>query len=153
MENDNGTGFVDGYWYPHKSFEGGTDTIAYGHKIKDGEDFSKGLTESEALKLLIEDLSCAEKAASLFLKDKHGVEWSELPEWKREIFIDFQFNGVLRSFPKFVRAVICDDVAGIQAEYKRYAKNGNGIKVELKARNSGLQARYLVPLGIVDSKD
>ena len=31
-------------WYPHKSVEGGSPTIAYGHKLKRGESFSKGLS-------------------------------------------------------------------------------------------------------------
>ena len=46
-----------GKWFPHKSLEGGADTIAYGHKILPGEDFSKGLTESEAQELLKEDIT------------------------------------------------------------------------------------------------
>ena len=43
-------------WFPHKSLEGGSDTIAYGHKIMAGEDFSKGLTDSEAERLLEKDI-------------------------------------------------------------------------------------------------
>lgn len=46
-----------GKWFPHKSLEGGADTIAYGHKILPGEDFSKGLTEDEAQKLLKADIA------------------------------------------------------------------------------------------------
>lgn len=46
-----------GKWFPHKSLEGGSDTIAYGHKILPGEDFSKGLTEDEAQKLLKADIT------------------------------------------------------------------------------------------------
>jgi hypothetical protein len=43
-------------WFPHKSLEGGSATIAYGHKIQKGEDFSKGITDSEALRLLEKDI-------------------------------------------------------------------------------------------------
>ena len=45
-----------GKWFPHKSIEGGSDTIAYGHKIKPGENFSKGLTDNEAERLLEKDI-------------------------------------------------------------------------------------------------
>lgn len=44
-------------WFPHKSLEGGSDTIGYGHKILPGEDFSKGLTDDEAKNLLKKDIS------------------------------------------------------------------------------------------------
>lgn len=43
-------------WFPHKSLEGGSATIAYGHKLQKGEDFSKGITNSEAEKLLEKDI-------------------------------------------------------------------------------------------------
>lgn len=152
MENSVKAGYVDGRWYPHDSVEGGAQTIAYGHKIQEGEDFSRGLTESEATALLIRDIQIAESRAARLIKEKHSVEWSTLPEWKREIFIDFQFNGVLDSFPKFRRAVLCDDLAGMTAEYKRYARTADGKRIELKARNSGLRERYLVPLGFIKQK-
>ena len=41
-----------GKWYPHHSIEGGSDTIAYGHKILPNENFKNGLTDSEAIQLL-----------------------------------------------------------------------------------------------------
>jgi GH24 family phage-related lysozyme (muramidase) len=151
-ENSVKDGFINGLWYPHESIEGGVKTIAYGHKIKSNEDFSNGLTETEAHNLLIKDLNHAERLAASFI-EKKGFGWSELPEWKREVFIDFQFNGVLRSFPKFVKAVLCDDVAGMVKEYKRYAKTSNGQRIELKDRNSRLHDRYLVPLGINREKE
>jgi len=44
-------------WFPHKSLEGGSDTIAYGHKIQKGEDFSEGITDDEAIKLLEKDIN------------------------------------------------------------------------------------------------
>jgi hypothetical protein len=44
-------------WFPHKSLEKGSDTIAYGHKIQKGEDYSTGLTDSEAERLLEKDIN------------------------------------------------------------------------------------------------
>lgn len=43
-------------WFPHKSLEGGADTIAYGHKVQPGENFKDGLTDSEAEQLLEKDI-------------------------------------------------------------------------------------------------
>lgn len=57
-----------GKWFPHKSLEGGSDTIAYGHKILPGEDFSKGLTEDEAQKLLKVDIAKKLKDARRLIK-------------------------------------------------------------------------------------
>ncbi len=44
-------------WFPHRSVEGGSDTIAYGHKLQKGEDFSRGITEDEAMALLQKDIN------------------------------------------------------------------------------------------------
>ena len=48
-------------WFPHKSFEGGSDTIGYGHKIQKGEDFSSGITDAQAEALLKTDLAKAKQ--------------------------------------------------------------------------------------------
>lgn len=41
---------------PYSSVEGGAQTIAWGHKIKKGEDFSSGITKEQAEELLIKDV-------------------------------------------------------------------------------------------------
>lgn len=56
-------------WFPHKSLEGGADTIAYGHKLQPGEDFSKGLTDDEAEKLLEKDINRTIQTAKRFMKN------------------------------------------------------------------------------------
>ena len=56
VENSIKSGWKNNKWYPHKSAEGGNKTIAYGHKLKAGEDFSKGITDTQALQLLTKDL-------------------------------------------------------------------------------------------------
>ena len=43
-------------WFPRKSLEGGTPTIAYGHKMLPGENFNEGITDSEADDLLHKDI-------------------------------------------------------------------------------------------------
>lgn len=120
-------------WFPHKSFEGGSDTIGYGHKIQKGEDFSKGITDAQAESLLKTDLA---KAKQQVYKELGGVK---LTPQQEEMFIDFVFNmGTLKKFPKFTQSVLKNDLEGMKAQYKRYA----GGK-ELKGRNSEFLKRFL----------
>ena len=135
VENGNKVGYdvKKKLWFPHKSVEGGSDTIAYGHKIQSGEDFSGGLTDSQAEDLLKKDI---EKAKIQINKELKGTKLTPKQE---EMFIDFVFNmGTLKKFPKFVQATLKNDESGINTEYKRFA----GGK-ELKGRNMAFARRYL----------
>lgn len=120
-------------WFPHKSFEGGSDTIGYGHKIQKGEDYSKGITNAQAEDLLKQDLA---KAKQQVYKELGGVK---LTPQQEEMFIDFVFNmGTLKKFPKFTEFALKNDLEGMKAQYKRYA----GGK-ELKGRNTEFLKRFL----------
>lgn len=77
-------------WFPHKSLEGGADTIAYGHKMLPGESFSDGLTESEAEDLLQKDI---EKKVTL-LKRKIA-NFDALPMTIKIATINAAFRGDL----------------------------------------------------------
>jgi GH24 family phage-related lysozyme (muramidase) len=120
-------------WFPHKSFEGGSDTIGYGHKIQKGEDFSKGITDAQAESLLKTDLS---KAKQQVYKELGSIK---LTPQQEEMFVDFVFNmGTLKKFPKFTEFALKNDLEGMKSQYKRYA----GGK-ELKGRNSEFLKRFL----------
>ena len=120
-------------WFPHASFEGGSDTIGYGHKIQKGEDFSKGITDAQAEDLLKKDLAAAKQKVYRELGN------IKLTPQQEEMFIDFVFNmGTLSKFPKFTQAALKNDLEGMKAQYKRYA----GGK-ELKGRNSEFLKRFL----------
>ena len=120
-------------WFPHKSFEGGSDTIGYGHKLQKGEDFSKGITDTQAEDLLKKDL---EKAKQQVYKELGGIK---LTPQQEEMFIDFVFNmGTLNKFPKFTEFALKNDLEGMKSQYKRYA----GGK-ELKGRNTEFLKRFL----------
>lgn len=54
--------FRNGRFWVYKDHLG-YDTIGYGHLVKKGEDFSKGLTEAEAERLLAADLKTSVEAA------------------------------------------------------------------------------------------
>jgi GH24 family phage-related lysozyme (muramidase) len=120
-------------WFPHKSFEGGSDTIGYGHKIQSDEDFSKGITDEQVNALLKKDL---EKAKAQVYKE---IGNRQLTKKQLEIFVDFVFNmGTLKKFPKFKDAVLKNDIDAMKSQYKRYS----GGK-ELKGRNSAFLKRFL----------
>jgi GH24 family phage-related lysozyme (muramidase) len=120
-------------WFPHKSFEGGSDTIGYGHKIQSGEDFSKGITDAQAEDLLKKDL---QKAQDQVKKELGGQQISQK---QMEMFVDFVFNmGTLKKFPKFTQAALKNDVEAMKGQYKRFA----GGK-ELKGRNAAFLQRFL----------
>ena len=67
-------------WFPHGSLEGGTDTIAYGHKMKSTDDYSQGITEKEATTLLLMDVS---KAISK-IKNTLGINFNTLPKYVKQ---------------------------------------------------------------------
>jgi GH24 family phage-related lysozyme (muramidase) len=135
VENAGKTGYDKNkkLWFPHKSFEGGSDTIGYGHKIQKGEDFTKGITDSQAEALLKKDL---EKAKEQVNKELGGRQISKK---QMEMFIDFVFNmGTLKKFPKFTLAALKNDSDGMKSQYKRFASGK-----ELKGRNTAFMKRFL----------
>jgi len=125
--------------HPHKSVEGGTDTIAYGHKLHAGDNFSKGITDEEATKLLIRDIVKSADTAKHVVNSTYGAgTFESLPDKSKEILVDYAFNGVINKFPKFIDGVINNDNTVMLSQYKRYV-NGK----ELIGRNNAFAARYL----------
>ena len=139
VENGIKKGLVNNKWYPHKSVEGGTDTIAYGHKLQPGEDFRMGLTQQQAMELLKKDIQVAVNRAQTIVNKVYGQgSWEKLDNTKKEMLVDFAFNGVLSKFPKFLEGVVLNLPNQMKAQYKRYA-NGK----EMTDRNSQFANRYL----------
>ena len=135
VENAGKTGYnkQKKLWFPHKSFEGGSDTIGYGHKIQKGEDFSKGITDAQADDLLKKDLDKAKEQVYKELGNR------QLTKKQLEMFVDFVFNmGTLKKFPKFTLAALKNDTQGMKSQYKRFS----GGK-ELKGRNTAFLGRFL----------
>lgn len=114
-------------YYPEKSFEGGDETIGYGHKIQRGEDFSQGISQEKAVELLKEDLRLA--------KNRIPFDISDLPVKNQQFLIELSFNvGDVNKFPKFTKACRENNWKVMQKEYKRYCVV-RGKRVELKQRN------------------
>ena len=121
-ENAAKTGFTNNRWYPHTSHEGGTDTIAYGHKLGKVEKYPQGIQNSEAENLLKRDLMNAENIVKIKVGEKI---YNDLDNKQKQMLIDFSFNlgpNFMREFPKFVKGVVADDIDVMKKEYLRYSK-------------------------------
>lgn len=150
-------------WYQYKSEEGGTDTIAYGHKLtpdqqKSGE-FKNGITEEEADELFENDLKTAENAArngigSLINKYKREphkypsvkrTSFDELGTKEKMMLIDFAFNlGTITGFPKFVNGLLNGDIDKMKKEYERsYTEDKTGKRKTLAQRNNTFYQLFL----------
>ena len=150
VENGGKTGWSDAdqLWYSHASPEGGNDTIGYGHKLVNSEleQAAKGLTDNEVEELLIEDIHIASDSASTILSLHFNADLNDLCVNSQEMIIDFAYNlggNGLRKFPKFVNAVIDENIEVMSQEYKRYYTSGNGVKKELEQRNKEFQTLFL----------
>lgn len=150
VENGGKTGWSDAdqLWYSHASPEGGNDTIGYGHKLLNSEleQAAKGLTDNEIDDLLLEDLHTASNVAYTVLSQHFNANFDDLCVNSQEMLIDFAYNlggNGLRKFPKFVNAVIDDNIEVMSQEYKRYYTSGNGVKKELEQRNKEFQTLFL----------
>lgn len=139
VENSINKGFANNKWYPHKSVEGGSDTIAYGHKLQPGENFAAGITQQQAMELLKKDIQIAANRAQIIVNKTYGPgAWERLDNKKKEMLVDFAFNGVLSKFPKFMQGVILNLPNQIKTEYKRYTGGR-----EMTDRNTQFAKRYL----------
>lgn len=140
VENGGKAGFDGETWFPHASPEGGNDTIAYGHKLKNDESWMKvGISDMDAENLLIADLQIAAEGASNVISEFGSSDFDALCQNCQEIFTDFVFNlgsGGLRKFPKFVTGTLDHDTEIMHQEYKRFYRNGYGELKELEYRNA-----------------
>ena len=111
-------------WYPHKSPEGGKDTVGFGHKLigPDANKYNKGLTTKEAENLLDSDILKHQTVAENLIDKKYGKgTFDSLPQDSQMLLVDYAYNGVLNSFPTFTDALVKGDKTTMLKEYKRYS--------------------------------
>jgi hypothetical protein len=111
----------------HKSPEGGTDTVGFGHKLTEeeaktnivyGYDLKK-LTMPQAEDIFKKDL----KKTHTQLTTQYGDKYKQLDDRRKQMLIDFQFN--VRNFkneavfPSFKKSLFKGDEKGMEKEYKR----------------------------------
>jgi hypothetical protein len=111
-------------WYPHKSPEGGKDTVGFGHKLigPDAYKYTKGLTTKEAENLLDSDILKHQTVAKNLIDTKYGKgTFDSLPQDSQMLLVDYAYNGVLNTFPTFTDALVKGDKTTMLKEYKRYS--------------------------------
>lgn len=117
---------VNGLYMPYKDND--QYTIGYGHKVKKGEDFSKGLTEKQAISLFKSDFKSHVAAAKLM------PGYGGLKKGAQEAIDDMTFNmgagwwkttNNHKGWPRFVEAVKNKDYKKMAEEIagSKYAKD------------------------------
>lgn len=162
VENSVKAGYKNGAWFPHKSAEGGTRTLAYGHKLSQKEDdgnyvklpngdivdFSqRGLTEQEAEMLLDDDISTHRQVAAKQWNDTQDVDFDSLSPIHQAVLSEIAFNlGTLRNkkggwgWPSLAKGIKNDDPEVIKKEMMRSYTDPEGKRHQLVSRVNSLRA-------------
>lgn len=116
-------------WFPHKSFEGGNPTIAYGHKVTDqdirSKRFKQGLSQSEAIELLNKDLFAASLIAARLVDS-----YQSLPVNVRQALINAVYRGELHSTDRTVKLMNAGKWKAAADEYidRTDYKSNSGVR-------------------------
>lgn len=120
-------------WYPHKSYEGGADTIAYGIKLSNGTPEAKlalqqgYLTDEQAVHFTDSLAQTYYDAAKKVYDKKYGDgEWDKLSPESQSFLTDFSYNPGLGKFPKLMEGFHSGNIDMIRQNYKRYS-NGKPL--------------------------
>jgi len=137
-------------WMPHKSVEGGTQTLAYGHKFPSADaqkqwykDNPRGITEQQAVQLLYNDISAhALRAKAIVDKVYKPGTWMKLPVDVKLMFTELEYNPGLSQFPTFMKAVISNNWTGkADSADKQYTRKTG--KKSLTRRNNAFYNLFL----------
>jgi hypothetical protein len=129
---DNPKGGYDsstGRWYPHRSHEGGADTVAYGIKLSNGtpeaalarqQGYLTDAQANEAVDSLVR--TYGDSAKKVYNKKFGEGAWDDLSEKSKSILIDYEYNPGLSKFPNLMTGFHDADLEKIKANYKRYSR-------------------------------
>lgn len=135
-------------WTPHTSVEGGSDTLAYGHKLTskemtdgfvevDGNQYSfregeSQITQRVADRLLEQDLDKSEKFLTNNFKG-----YDDFPDKYKRVLVSLQFNTgnvTQRKWPKLAKAMQAGNDQAVRREMVTIAKLAKGdIRLESRA--------------------
>lgn len=106
-------------WYPHNSIEGGSKTIAYGHKILPHEDFSGGISDEEAITLLKKDV-----VSKVSLAKRKMPKFDSYPVHVKNAIINALYRGDLG--PKTIKLINDDKWDEVPREYLHHVNYKTG---------------------------
>jgi hypothetical protein len=157
QENAGKSGFNknNNKWYSHASVEGGTNTIAYGHKLTKEEAakgiYSKGITEEQANELLKKDLEHHLNNAKKVFNSKYGENaFDKVPNELKDVLVDYSYNGVLNKFNNFTQGVYNYSTAATP-EQKELAHQQMLKEYQRKAGDKLLTGRNTWTKGMLES--
>jgi LysM repeat protein len=116
-------------WYPHKSPEGGTATVAYGHKLTSDEvrsgKYANGISDAAALALFDSDLETARSKAIALIPN-----YSTLPISTKQALINACYRGELSETKtpktlKLMRSGKWEAAAIEYVDHDEYRKGGS----------------------------
>lgn len=116
-------------WYPHRSHEGGADTIAYGIKLSNGGETARlaiqqgYLTDEQAVDGVRREAERYYDSAKKTFDRKYGEgAWDNMNFKQQSILSDFEYGirGGLASYPKLMQAAYEGDIEGMLRESARY---------------------------------
>jgi len=157
QENAGKSGFNknNNKWYSHASVEGGTNTIAYGHKLTKEEAakgiYSKGITEEQANELLKKDLEHHLNNAKKVFNSKYGENaFDKVPNELKDVLVDYSYNGVLNKFNNFTQGIYNYSTA-TTPEQKELAYQQMLKEYQRKAGDKLLTSRNTWTKGMLES--
>ena len=155
-------------WLPHSSEEGGTTTIAYGHKFAtqaeaDVVTAKGGITETEAVEWFKEDMKTAEGRAKKEYEAEYPTKkWGSLDALGKLMLTEVVFNiGTLKKlnkktnvreydWPLLSEAVQDKDYKVAKDQLSRKYTKPDGTEVSLVARTNALKEVYAKALPLTD---
>lgn len=143
-----------GVWTPHKSLEGGTDTLGYGHKLTPRESkgnfvilggeklpLDKGLTEEEIDMLFQQDVDKARRSLEKSIKG-----FDSYPQKYQDVLTNIAFNvGKVtpKKWPKLIKAMEAGDDEGVRREMVTTYTKPNGKREKLQSRADAMAEALL----------
>lgn len=126
-------------WYPYKSVEGGTPTVAYGIKESFYGEYKAGITQNEADSLLKSRLTKAYNDARKVFDSKYGEgSFDKCSLESRLVSTDLTFNlGASRfsQFKKYMNGMHRDDINTMETESRTLCTTPKGERQEMTRRN------------------
>ena len=125
VENNTKTGYKEGKWFPHKSVEGGTPTIAYGLKFGVNPEFDKiaekGATDEQIDNELKNRINSSVNQVEKIFERKYGKgSFNNLSDKQKYGLVEIHMNtGNVSKFPKFMEAIKNNDITTAISQSKR----------------------------------